>query len=172
MTSVMDARAPEHRQWAGRSWRFLVVIVALGIAYMTFYLVARPTAQLWGSQMHAQYGRRVFTESNMMRTDAWTETITGITTPANGIAITKTTVIPSNGPAIAFRPGATITLPAHSLVTIRTVYRVTDCKHATATGSPLPIVVSLRRLWLNNTVSYHDQGTDYPDAGKACGFYN
>jgi hypothetical protein len=82
----------------------------------------------------------------------------------------ETSNIPVNGRAIAFKSGAGITLPAHSLVTIRTVYRVTDCKNAT--GGALPIVVHLRHLWLNSTVSYQDHGFDFPDAGRACGLYH
>lgn len=172
MTAILDAPTREDRQWTRRSCLCLGAIVALGIAYAVFYGVAKPRAQLWGSDMHARYGSHVFTESNAMRTDDWAETITGITTPADGIVTTKTTVSPVNGRAIAFRPGAGVTLPAHSFVTIQTFYRVTDCRHATMTGSPLPIVVHLRRLWMNSTVSYQDHGLDYPDAGKACGFYH
>ena len=120
--------------------------------------------------MHAKYGRRAFTESNFLRTDSWTEAVTGIRTPANGIVMTKALIIPERGRVIQFHPGAGVDLPAHSLVTIRTYYRVTDCLRAT-TGA-LPIVIHLRRLWLNTTVSYQGHSTDFPDAGKACGLYH
>jgi len=137
--------------------------------YGILYAIARPTADLWGSQMHARYASRTFTESNTLKTGTWAERVTGIETPGHGIVMTRAVLIPSNGPGIVYRPGTAVALPGHSLVTIRTSYRVVDCKHATL--GPLPIIVHLRHLWITASVSYQDHGVDFPDAGRACGLY-
>ena len=149
-------------------YRMAVLVVLVVPLFGVSCLLAVPRGvEIANTDMSADPIARTFAQTTYLDNPMLDMELTGATASARGVKLIKTEIIDSHGRVTM--PGSAVPLAMGATVGIEMLFRVTDCQNPTY--GPIPVLVHLRRLWLNGTETVTDHGQLFPDAGAACGMY-